>query len=561
MCRDKQTDRVDNSVTITKKDQDGAALNGATFNLYSDEACTTSVKEYSGGEFSISTEDTALASYLPTTNNGSTTLYLKETAAPANYEMDQTAHPVTITTSIATAYNAQKDAFVTTTTYGISIDSSSSANIFNNRETGELEVTKTIVGKDTDKSKTFNFVVTLDDETINTTATKTYGDMEFVNGVANISLRDGQSMTASNLPTGIGYTVVETLDDDSCMLVKSGDTGTISKETKSVARFKNCFAYGEIQFSGKKTFEHGDISKTPFSFTLYKKDGNDLTLVETVTSKADGTIEFTKLEYTLADLKNGTSYDTEKVFNYVIKEVIPDTADDTGYDAAADIQYDTTEYPVAVTVTRNDTAALNVTSDKQTTGFNFANSKKYTYLKLTKNTPELVGGDTNGETEYVNATMVFRVTYDEVVGTDEDGKDIIKSMTRYVDVAYKASTKKAQVRYLDKIPYGATVTVEEVYSGNYSPDGNKSRPAQYDEDEGCYSVTFNNTLNGSVNGSGVINKISKNGDRWKIVNRITNSDEDPQQPPGGNDQQPKNDQALPQTGEQEVNTEEDDGEE
>ena len=157
-------------------------------------------------------------------------------------------------------------------------------------------------------------------------------------------------------------------------------------------------------------------------------------------------------------------------------------------DNRRDIQYDTTEYPVAVTVTRNDTAALNVTSDKQTTGFNFANSKKYTYLKLTKNTPELVGGDTNGETEYVNATMVFRVTYDEVVGTDEDGKDIIKSMTRYVDVAYKASTKKAQVRYLDKIPYGATVTVEEVYSGNYSPDGNKSRPAQYDEDEGCRRI-------------------------------------------------------------------------
>ena len=388
-------DRVDDSVTITKKDQDGAALNGATFNLYSDAACTTSVKEYKGGSFDISTRDTALANYLPAENGGSTTLYLKETAAPANYEMDQKAHPVTITTSIETAYNEQKDAFITTTTYDISIDSSSSVDIFNNRETGELEVTKTIIGKDTDKSKTFNFVVTLDDKTINTTATKTYGDMEFVNGVANISLKDGQSVTARNLPTGIGYTVVETLNDDSCMLVKSGDTGTISKETKSVARFKNCFAYGEIQFSGKKTFEHGDISKTPFSFTLYKKDGNDLTPVETVTSKADGTIEFTKLEYTLADFKNGYSYDTEKVFNYVIKEDIPDTADDTGYDSDADIQYDTTECPVAVTVKYNDTAALNVSSDKQTTGFNFTNTKSEKHRK------RVYTGDENNLLEYL----------------------------------------------------------------------------------------------------------------------------------------------------------------
>ena len=462
------------------------------------------MKEYSGGEFSISTEDTALASYLPTTNNGSTTLYLKETAAPANYEMDQTAHPVTITTSIATAYNAQKDAFVTTTTYGISIDSSSSANIFNNRETGELEVTKTVVGKDTDKSKTFNFVVTLDDETINTTATKTYGDMKFENGIANISLRDGQSMTASNLPTGIGYTVVETLNDDSCMLVKSGDTGTISKETKSVARFKNCFAYGEIQFSGKKTFEHGDISKTPFSFTLYKKDGNDLTPVETVTSKADGTIEFTKLEYTLADLKNGTSYDTTKVFNYVIKEVIPDTADDTGYDAAADIQYDTTEYPVAVTVTRNDTAALNVTSDKQTTAFNFVNKKLYTKLELTKSINTRVAGDTEGE--QTNVTCVFKVTYTD----PQTGKKV----NRTAGVKFDASTENVQTVVLDKIPIDAydTIKVEEVYAADYTT-GKKIKgvaEGSVDPKTGVkiYTVAFDNQRTGKTTGGGVVNKVS-----------------------------------------------------
>ncbi|MCH5183245.1 MAG: LPXTG cell wall anchor domain-containing protein, partial [Oscillospiraceae bacterium] len=72
----------------------------------------------------------------------------------------------------------------------------------------------------------FTFTITLSDDSIN----GTFGDMTFKNGVATIQLANGESATATGLPTGITYTIEETADDE-YTVESTGATGTITEET------------------------------------------------------------------------------------------------------------------------------------------------------------------------------------------------------------------------------------------------------------------------------------------------------------------------------------------
>ena len=72
---------------------------------------------------------------------------------------------------------------------------------------GDLTVSKTVDGTACDKDKSFDFKVDLSDKTL----TGTYGDMKFIDGVANFQLKHGESKKTS-LPTGIVYKVTENPD-------------------------------------------------------------------------------------------------------------------------------------------------------------------------------------------------------------------------------------------------------------------------------------------------------------------------------------------------------------
>lgn len=82
-----------------------------------------------------------------------------------------------------------------------------------NKGVGGITVSKTVSGNGADKTQKFLFTVTLDDSTVN----GTYGEMDFINGVASFELADGESISANTLPAGIGYTVAETGIDDYTM--------------------------------------------------------------------------------------------------------------------------------------------------------------------------------------------------------------------------------------------------------------------------------------------------------------------------------------------------------
>ena len=76
--------------------------------------------------------------------------------------------------------------------------------------TGTLIVHKQTTGEQLvdDCDAEFTFVLTLDDETINTVNDERYG-VRFENGKATFTLKDGESKAIENLPVCMGYTITE----------------------------------------------------------------------------------------------------------------------------------------------------------------------------------------------------------------------------------------------------------------------------------------------------------------------------------------------------------------
>lgn len=71
--------------------------------------------------------------------------------------------------------------------------------------TGSLTVSNTVTGDGADISKGFTFTLTLSDRTFR----GVYDGMTFFNGVAQFTLKHGESKTIEHLPAGATYTVTE----------------------------------------------------------------------------------------------------------------------------------------------------------------------------------------------------------------------------------------------------------------------------------------------------------------------------------------------------------------
>ena len=74
------------------------------------------------------------------------------------------------------------------------------------KNTGMLTITKNVVAENNiDNEQSFNFKITLSDKSIN----GKYGEMNFVNGVATFTLKNGESITTINIPKGVTYEIEE----------------------------------------------------------------------------------------------------------------------------------------------------------------------------------------------------------------------------------------------------------------------------------------------------------------------------------------------------------------
>ena len=98
---------------------------------------------------------------------------------------------------------------------------------------GNLTVSKTVTGKAGDTEQKFTFTVKLD-----RAISGANGDMTFNNGTAVVTLKHGESSTATKLPADIHYTVTES-DNDGYTVTANGATGVISDGKTAVAAFIN----------------------------------------------------------------------------------------------------------------------------------------------------------------------------------------------------------------------------------------------------------------------------------------------------------------------------------
>ena len=98
---------------------------------------------------------------------------------------------------------------------------------------GKLTVSKTVAGNAGEIDRKFTFTVKLD-----RSLTGKYGDMTFDKGIAVITLKHGENSTATDLPSGVAYTVTES-DNDGYTVTAVGDTGTIRGNQTVTAAFTN----------------------------------------------------------------------------------------------------------------------------------------------------------------------------------------------------------------------------------------------------------------------------------------------------------------------------------
>ena len=174
-----------------------------------------------------------------------------------NIEYDETVYDVKVTVSKAES----GEGFTANVTYS----SLNRAQFINSLKPGDLTVTKTVTGEAGDLSKDWHFRVELSDTGIN----GTFGEMDFVDGVAEFTLKSGESATAKDLRAGITYTVTEEEANlDGYETSYTGETGTIPSGDTAKADFLNHKDppppekhYGDLTVTKTVTGEAGDVNK------------------------------------------------------------------------------------------------------------------------------------------------------------------------------------------------------------------------------------------------------------------------------------------------------------
>ena len=328
----------------------------------------------------------------------------------------------TVTEATATGFNTTKtgDTGTITTT-------ESTAAFTNTRETGDLEVTKSVVSDlAADKTKDFNFTVTLSDTSIS----GTFGDMTFTNGVATFTLNDGGTKTATGLPTTVGYTVTEA-DEGGFTTTKTGDTGTITVAKKTAA-FTNTRKTGDL-----------DVTKTVVSST-----------------NADKQKDFTftvRLSDTSINKTYGTGADavtfTNGVATFTLKH--GQTKSITGLPTSVEYTVEEATASGFVTTKTGDTGTI---SDTKATAA-FTNTRDEGGLVVSKSVVSDVEADKDKD---FNFTVTLSDTsINETYGEGENAVTFANGVATF-------TLKNGETKNINGLPKGITYTVAEEEDGNFT---------------------------------------------------------------------------------------------
>lgn len=167
--------------------------------------------------------------------------------------------------------------------------------LYNTWTTGDLIIKKEVQSEDeADKEREFKFIVTLNYDKVN----GKYGDLTFTDGVAEVSLKDGETAKAEGLPINVEYTVTEE-EAEGFNIRKDNDTGTITEGKPAEVFFTNIKEPDKPKPSEKtgglkvtKTVTGSGNKNKAFNFTVELSDKTVNGAFGNMNFK-DGTAEFT----------------------------------------------------------------------------------------------------------------------------------------------------------------------------------------------------------------------------------------------------------------------------
>lgn len=136
-------------------------------------------------------------------------------------------------------------------------------------QTGGLSVSKTVSGAGADPKQAFQFQVTLNDTSVN----GIYGEMEFQNGVAEFSLKHGETITALGLPAGLSYEVTEHGYEGYTVTSEHAD-GMIPVDSTAEVVFKNHKDKAPVSEPDDPSSETTDPEKSSPDKTTVPKTGD-----------------------------------------------------------------------------------------------------------------------------------------------------------------------------------------------------------------------------------------------------------------------------------------------
>lgn len=315
---------------------------------------------------------------------------------------------------------------------------------------GNLTVSKSVVGE-TDSATAFTFTVTLGNTSIN----GTYGDMTFTNGVANVTLKNGESATAEHLPAGTTYGVTETENADYSP-DKTVDTGTIVKDATATAAFTNTRLYKlTVSKTVSGTANASSDQEFPIVITLKNADGDNVSDTfkytggvadsGSVDKSADGSLTFANGEATIK-LKAGQKIALSGIPSGYSYSVSEDNVTEGVYD---DNDAHHTSYTVTGT-TGTDFCRLD--SDASVTITNTVRTGSLTVKKQV--------------TKEVNPTSSFRITV-TLSGAGTGLSGTYGAMTFNEGIA-TFDLKNNESITATGLPEGTTYTVEENSYDDYT---------------------------------------------------------------------------------------------
>lgn len=132
---------------------------------------------------------------------------------------------------------------------------------------GALAITKIVEGAGTDPDKTFKILIKLDDAEVN----GLFGDVFFESGEAEITIRDGETVVASGIVAGTGYTVTES-DSGGYISSVDGGSGIIADNAVSEVTVTNTKPAVKVSLTISKSVAAGGEMYRDFSFAIFLRD-------------------------------------------------------------------------------------------------------------------------------------------------------------------------------------------------------------------------------------------------------------------------------------------------